>query len=182
MRMASCLAYVPLPTPGGPRKTTTGRRAVAEEDGDAKLVQSLRQVVSSRIFWCSEDELQQQTVHVVLRAKFRCGEFARRVSTSSKGFFNTSLPGPVGRLSLLRCDSDIFSSTYDTLTRLYPLLSVGGYVCLRRLEDHPVAAGDPALPARVQHHHADLHLEAGLPFADADHRLHGLLAEGAVTG
>ena len=71
MRMASCLAYVPLPTPGGPRKTTTGRRAFDEEDDDAKLVQSLRQVVSSRIFWCSGDELQQQTVHVVvLRAKF----------------------------------------------------------------------------------------------------------------
>ena len=45
-----------------------------------------------------------------------------------KGFFNDSLPGPVTRLSLLRCDSDIFSSTYETLVRLYPLLSDGGYV------------------------------------------------------
>ena len=49
-----------------------------------------------------------------------------------KGFFNESLPGPIkaeGRkLALLRVDSDIFSSIYETLERLYPLLSVGGYV------------------------------------------------------
>lgn len=45
-----------------------------------------------------------------------------------KGFFNDTLPGPVKRLSLLRADSDIFSSTYETLVRLYPLVSDGGYV------------------------------------------------------
>lgn len=49
-----------------------------------------------------------------------------------QGFFNESLPGPIrteGRkLALLRVDSDIFSSIYETLERLYPLLSVGGYV------------------------------------------------------
>jgi hypothetical protein len=49
-----------------------------------------------------------------------------------KGFFNESLPGPIkseGRkLALLRVDSDIFSSIYETLERLYPLLSIGGYV------------------------------------------------------
>ena len=49
-----------------------------------------------------------------------------------QGFFNESLPGPIrteGRkLAILRVDSDIFSSIYETLERLYPLLSVGGYV------------------------------------------------------
>ena len=49
-----------------------------------------------------------------------------------QGFFNESLPGPIrteGRkLAMLRVDSDIFSSIYETLERLYPLLSVGGYV------------------------------------------------------
>ena len=49
-----------------------------------------------------------------------------------KGFFNESLPGPIAaegrKLALLRVDSDIFTSIYETLERLYPLLSVGGYV------------------------------------------------------
>ena len=49
-----------------------------------------------------------------------------------KGFFNESLPGPIAgegrKIALLRIDSDIFSSIYETLERLYPLLSVGGYV------------------------------------------------------
>ena len=49
-----------------------------------------------------------------------------------QGFFNDSLPGPIGgegrKLAMLRVDSDIFSSIYETLERLYPLLSVGGYV------------------------------------------------------
>lgn len=49
-----------------------------------------------------------------------------------QGFFNVSLPGPIAaegrKLAMLRVDSDIFSSIYETLERLYPLLSVGGYV------------------------------------------------------
>jgi len=45
-----------------------------------------------------------------------------------KGFFNETLPGKVKRLALLRIDSDIFSSIYETLEALYPLLSNGGFV------------------------------------------------------
>lgn len=47
-----------------------------------------------------------------------------------KGFFNESLPGPVAgrQLALLRLDSDIFVSIYESLDKLYPLLSHGGFV------------------------------------------------------
>ena len=45
-----------------------------------------------------------------------------------EGFFADTLPGPVRRLSILRCDSDLYVSTLETLERLYPKLSVGGYV------------------------------------------------------
>lgn len=46
------------------------------------------------------------------------------------GFFHDTLPGPVRRLALLRADSDLFASTYETLDRLYATLSVGGwFIC-----------------------------------------------------
>ena len=44
------------------------------------------------------------------------------------GFFNESLPGPVRALSLLRIDADMYTSIYDALERLYPLVSPGGFV------------------------------------------------------
>jgi len=45
-----------------------------------------------------------------------------------KGWFNESLPGPIEKIALLRADSDLYASIYDTLKYLYPKLSVGGYV------------------------------------------------------
>jgi O-methyltransferase len=45
------------------------------------------------------------------------------------GWFGNTLAGaPVERLSILRADADIFSSTVDILSALYPRLSSGGYV------------------------------------------------------
>lgn len=45
------------------------------------------------------------------------------------GWFGETLArAPVGQLSVLRADADIFSSTIDILTALYPKLSRGGYV------------------------------------------------------
>jgi len=45
------------------------------------------------------------------------------------GFFADTLPqAEVRQISLLRADSDIFASIYETLDSLYPRLSVGGYV------------------------------------------------------
>lgn len=45
-----------------------------------------------------------------------------------KGFFNKTLPAaPIGKLSVLRADSDLYDSQMDVLSNLYPKLSVGGY-------------------------------------------------------
>jgi hypothetical protein len=43
------------------------------------------------------------------------------------GWFSESLPGPVKRLAVLRLDCDLYNSTMDAITPLYPLLSPGGF-------------------------------------------------------
>lgn len=46
-----------------------------------------------------------------------------------KGFFKDSLPtAPIKQIALLRLDGDLYESTMDALTNLYPKLSVGGYI------------------------------------------------------
>lgn len=46
-----------------------------------------------------------------------------------KGWFKDTLPGlPVSALAVLRLDGDLYESTMDGLTHLYPRLSVGGFV------------------------------------------------------
>ena len=46
-----------------------------------------------------------------------------------RGWFRDTLPtAPVERLAVLRLDGDLYESTTDTLTHLYPKLSVGGFV------------------------------------------------------
>lgn len=46
-----------------------------------------------------------------------------------KGWFRDTLPhAPIEKLSLLRLDGDMYESTMDALTSLYPKLSVGGYI------------------------------------------------------
>jgi hypothetical protein len=48
-----------------------------------------------------------------------------------KGFFNKTLPtAPIGKLSVLRADSDLYESQLDVLNNLYPKLSVGGYAII----------------------------------------------------
>lgn len=45
------------------------------------------------------------------------------------GWFSDTLPtAPIERLAVLRLDGDLYQSTMDALTALYPRLSVGGYV------------------------------------------------------
>ncbi|MBC8166364.1 MAG: macrocin O-methyltransferase, partial [Bryobacteraceae bacterium] len=64
-----------------------------------------------------------------------------------KGFFSDTLPGaPIERLSILRVDADLYSSTMDVLKILYPKLSPGGYAvfddysnlpdCQRAIEEY----------------------------------------------
>lgn len=46
-----------------------------------------------------------------------------------KGWFRDTLPGaPIETLAVLRLDGDLYESTMDALTSLYPKVSVGGYV------------------------------------------------------
>jgi hypothetical protein len=45
------------------------------------------------------------------------------------GWFKDTLPSaPIGAVSFLRCDADMYSSTLECLTYMYPKLSVGGLV------------------------------------------------------
>ncbi|NEO98544.1 MAG: macrocin O-methyltransferase [Symploca sp. SIO2E9] len=46
-----------------------------------------------------------------------------------KGWFCETLPSiPVEKLAVIRADGDLYESTMDILTNLYPKLSVGGYI------------------------------------------------------
>lgn len=76
-----------------------------------------------------------------------------------KGWFRDTLPvAPVGRLALLRVDGDLYESTTDALTALYPKVSAGGFVivddygdipaCRQAVDDYRRAHGvsDPIVP------------------------------------
>ena len=55
-----------------------------------------------------------------------------------KGWFRDTLPGaPVERLAVLRLDGDLYESTMDALTALYPKVSRGGYVIVDDYGDVP---------------------------------------------
>lgn len=69
-----------------------------------------------------------------------------------EGWFRDTLPtAPIERLALLRLDGDMYESTMDALTPLYPKLSPGGYVivddyhvvpaCKQAVEDFRTARG-----------------------------------------
>ncbi|MEO8717995.1 MAG: TylF/MycF family methyltransferase [Burkholderiales bacterium] len=69
-----------------------------------------------------------------------------------KGWFRDTLPNaPVRRLAILRLDGDLYESTIDALTHLYPKLQQGGYAiiddygdmpaCKRAVEDYRAAHG-----------------------------------------
>ena len=66
-----------------------------------------------------------------------------------KGYFAETLPGPVGELSLIRADSDLFASVHETLDTLYPKLSVGGYVVF---DDWKLVQARAAILAYRQQH------------------------------
>jgi O-methyltransferase len=58
------------------------------------------------------------------------------------GWFRDTLPeAPVERLALLRVDADMYESTMDALTYLYPKLSPGGYVIIDDYGDVPGCRG-----------------------------------------
>jgi O-methyltransferase len=74
------------------------------------------------------------------------------------GWFRDTLPtAPIGKLAVLRLDGDMYESTFDALTHLYPKLSLGGYAiiddyaipgCQSAVEDYRVKhqIKEPLLP------------------------------------
>jgi O-methyltransferase len=76
-----------------------------------------------------------------------------------EGWFRDTLPdAPIASLAVMRLDGDMYESTTDALTALYPRLSPGGYViiddygaipaCRKAVHDYRTAHGiaDPILP------------------------------------
>lgn len=79
-----------------------------------------------------------------------------------KGWFRDTLPAvPIEKLSILRMDGDLYESTMDALTNLYPKLSVGGYAivddyflpqCRKAIHDYRNSNGitDEIIPIDTQ--------------------------------
>jgi O-methyltransferase len=60
-----------------------------------------------------------------------------------KGWFADTLPtAPIGSLAVLRADGDMYKSTMDILTALYPKVSSGGFVII---DDYGLAACQQAV-------------------------------------
>jgi demethyldecarbamoylnovobiocin O-methyltransferase/8-demethyl-8-(2,3-dimethoxy-alpha-L-rhamnosyl)tetracenomycin-C 4'-O-methyltransferase len=75
----------------------------------------------------------------VVRANFARYDLLDEQVVFLKGWFRDTLPdAPIERLAVMRLDGDLFESTMDALTNLYPKLSPGGFVIL---DDYNVVAG-----------------------------------------
>ncbi|MEP7290474.1 MAG: TylF/MycF family methyltransferase [Chloroflexota bacterium] len=75
-----------------------------------------------------------------------------------KGWFSDTLPdAPIERLALLRLDGDLYESTMDGLTSLYPKVSPGGFVIVDDYGIYPPcrAAVDDYLAS--QNHTVEIH-------------------------
>jgi O-methyltransferase len=60
----------------------------------------------------------------------RYGLLDARVQFLAGWFKNTLRRAPIDRLAVLRLDGDLYQSTWETLTALYPKVSSGGYVII----------------------------------------------------
>lgn len=68
-----------------------------------------------------------------------------------KGWFRDTLPGaPIRRLALLRLDGDLYESTIDALTHLYPKLVPGGYAIIDDFGD-VAACKQAVMDYRAEH-------------------------------
>jgi demethyldecarbamoylnovobiocin O-methyltransferase len=84
--------------------------------GDRKMALHRRNAVLA----VSEDEV---------RRNFRNYDLLDEQVRFLPGWFKDTLPAaPIDALAVLRMDGDLYVSTWDTLTSLYPKVSVGGYV------------------------------------------------------
>jgi len=77
------------------------------------------------LFWT--DENLAVSVEQVKMNFRRYGLLDDRVKFLEGWFADTLAAAPIERLSVMRLDGDMYGSTIDALTALYPRLSVGGY-------------------------------------------------------
>jgi O-methyltransferase len=74
-----------------------------------------------------------------------------------KGWFKDTLPrAPIDRLGLIRLDGDMYSSTIEALTALYPKLSVGGFVIV---DDYALKGAREAVTDFRRQHRIDEPIE-----------------------
>nr|WP_206765554.1 TylF/MycF family methyltransferase [Paenibacillus dendritiformis] len=60
-----------------------------------------------------------------------------------KGWFKDTLPSaPIDKIAIARLDGDMYSSTMDSLTNLYPKVSPGGYIII---DDYAISNYAPAV-------------------------------------
>ncbi len=68
-----------------------------------------------------------------------------------KGYFKDTLPkAPITKLALIRIDGDMYESTMDSLTNLYPKLSPGGFIIIDDFDDIK-ACRQAVLDYRLKH-------------------------------
>lgn len=66
-----------------------------------------------------------------VRRNFACYDLLDDQVQFLPGWFQDTLPtAPISQLAVLRMDGDLYESTADALTHLYPRLSPGGYVII----------------------------------------------------
>ncbi|MCK2221078.1 TylF/MycF family methyltransferase [Actinomadura sp. ATCC 31491] len=72
-----------------------------------------------------------------VRANFKRYELLDEQVEFLEGWFRDTLPGaPIDTLAVMRLDGDLYESTVDALTSLYPKLSPGGFVII---DDYNIA-------------------------------------------
>jgi O-methyltransferase len=75
-----------------------------------------------------------------------------------KGWFKDTLPdAPIDRLALIRLDGDMYSSTMEALTALYPRLSPGGFVIV---DDYALKGAREAVTDFRRDHGIEEHIES----------------------
>jgi hypothetical protein len=81
-------------------------------------------------FWAPLSGLLNVTLDDV-RANFDSLQLLDDQVVFLKGWFSESLPtAPIEQIAVLRLDGDLYESTMDSLTHLYPKVSPGGYVII----------------------------------------------------
>lgn len=84
---------------------------------------------ADRTDWAAEEWLAVSLETV--KSNFERYGFLDERTRFLEGWFSETLPtAPIDRLALMRLDGDMYGSTMDALTALYPKLSVGGFVII----------------------------------------------------